>query len=78
MEGSMTGSQMSKLGLDVHEVRCSAAKIAYTEEQGFYAEHDGDYIIPIHIKIGQGTIIRFQKLYEVTHSSISRKLSIST
>ena len=25
-------------------------------------EHDGDYIIPIHIKIGQGTIIHFEKL----------------
>ena len=100
MEGSMTGSQMSKLGnfkdtmkngkprslngrlsdarqvlgsnasacatapaaLMYTKVRCSAAEIAYREQQDFYVEHDGDYIIPIHIKIGQETIIHFEKL----------------
>ena len=35
--------------LDLHKVRCSAAEIAYREQQDFYVEHDGDYIIPIHI-----------------------------
>ena len=33
---------------DVHKVRCSAAEIAYKEQQDFYVEHDGGYMIPIH------------------------------
>ena len=47
---------------DAHQVLCSAAEIAYKEQQDFHVEHDGGYIIPIHIKIGQGTIISFEKL----------------
>ena len=47
---------------DIHKVRCSAAKIAYKEQQDFSVGRDGGYMIPIHSKIGQGTRIHFEKL----------------
>ena len=43
-------------------VLCSAAEMACKEQQDFYVEHDGGYMIPIHSNIGQGTIIHFEKL----------------
>ena len=46
---------------DVHKVRCSAAEIAY-KEQDFNVAHDGGYMIPIHSKIGQAMRKHFEKL----------------
>ena len=46
----------------VHNVMCSAAEIACKGRHDFYPGHDGEYMIPIHSKIGQGMRIHFEKL----------------
>ena len=61
---------------DIHRVRCSTAEIAYKEQQEFYVEHDGGYMIPIHTKIGKEQEVILRKCStEVAHSSLSRERS---
>ena len=38
----------------VHKVLCGAAEIARVGRQDFYLGHDGEHMIPICSKIGQG------------------------
>ena len=53
LSGRLTGA---------HRVLCRAAEIACKGQQDFYLGHDGDYMIPIPSKIGQGMRINFEKL----------------
>ena len=45
----------------VHKVSCSAAEIACKGRQYFYLGHDGEFMILIHSKIGQGMRIHFEQ-----------------
>ena len=53
LQGKLTG---------VHKVLCSAAEIACKRRQDFYLGHNGENMIPIQNKIGQGMRIHFEKL----------------
>ena len=44
------------------KVSCNGAEIACKRRQDFHFGHDGGYMIPIHIKMGQGMRIHFEKL----------------
>ena len=46
----------------VHKVLCGAAEIARVGRQDFYLGHDGEHMIPICSKIGQGMRNHFEKL----------------
>ena len=48
---------------DVHKVRCNVAETVSKEQQYFYVEYDGGYMIQIHSKICQGTRSHFEKLF---------------
>ena len=48
----------------VHKVLCSAAEIAYKEQQDFCVGHNGGHMIPIHSKNGQGMRLHSERLLE--------------
>ena len=48
--------------LHLHQHQHQELPRSRKEQQDFYFGHNGGYMIPIHIKIGQGMRIHFEKV----------------